>query len=104
MAQSVSDLRIPLYYAEMLFVAFSSVVDQMDADDRAVKNLRTVLKAYEQTRTRWLRKKGVPVKLIRSCTQAAAEALVDWLDEKAAKEEASEKDFELWAQELQSDD
>lgn len=105
MAPRKSEPQIPLKYAELMFVAFSSLVDRLSADDYPVDTLRAVLQAYDSRRTRHLVGRGMSNTEIRAYTAAAVDALTEWLDERAAKEEDIEHHFELWTQEmLKSDD
>lgn len=97
----MSEPLIPAKYAELLYVSFSVLVAQMRAKKTyPTENLETVLRSYEQSRNKTLLAAGFTDLEIRELTVAATESLTEWLDEKAAFEEASEQDFEEWLKEL----
>ncbi|WP_099021240.1 hypothetical protein [Mycolicibacterium palauense] len=93
---------VPLRIAELLFVAFSLTIAEVeettDYPAGKVENVRALLDMYDRERREVLQKKGL--KSGPKYTAAAAEALRRWLNARTAESEKREGDFDEWTREL----
>jgi hypothetical protein len=95
----MSDLTIPLQLSELVYVAFSVVVDELDErTNYPTENLHHTLNAYCKGRDEWLRARGWTDTDRLEITAAATEALTQFLDEQAEKR--ADEDFDQWAREF----
>lgn len=100
----MSEPSIHLKYAEMLHVALSTVAHQIaSTTNYPVENLESVLLAYRRSRDKQLMSEGCSRQQIASITEAAAEALVGWLEGKAKSRATTEADFNKWTKEILGD-
>jgi hypothetical protein len=91
--------------AEMLLVATSTMVHFLEkTTDYPVKNIDTVINAYRVARDNHLKSLGYNAKQINSFTETAIEALLSWLEDRAAEREGISDDFLRWANELLGED
>lgn len=92
----MSEPTIKLSYAEMLHVTLSTVAHIIGSQTSyPTANLECVLNAYRTSRNEHMAAQGLTVAEINAYTEAAAEAIVGWLDGKTAN-----SDFDQWAKEM----
>jgi len=100
----MNEPSIPLMCAEMLHVALSTVAHQIGSTTNyPVNNLESVLLAYRNSRDKQLMAEGCSRQQIASITEAAAEALVGWLEGKAKSSATAQADFDKWTKEMLGD-
>lgn len=96
-----SEPTILLKHAELLHVALSTVAHVIGSrTNYPTENIESVIGAYRVSRDKHLTDLGFTKKQISAFTDAAAEALTQWLDERQQQRVATDEDFEQWAKEL----
>ena len=102
-----SDAQIPVRVAEMLFVAFSMTLDEIerctDYPRDLIDNMREMLRAYEADRTKALKGRGLNDFHVKSYTEGATKKLLAWVLEKEAKAQTASQDFNRWTEELKDE-
>lgn len=97
----MNEPTIPLKHAELLHVAMSTIVHVLDTTtDYPVENMEQVLAAYRNSRNKHLTGLGFTTTQINLFTDAATEALVQWLEERGQRKALADADFDAWAREL----
>lgn len=92
---------IPLKHAELLHVAMSTVVHILDSrTSYPTDNMEAVVSAYRRSRDKHLTDLGYTTDQIAAFTEAATEALVQWLEERESYRQSAMSDFDQWAREL----
>lgn len=92
---------IPLMPAEMLLVATSTMVHFLErTTDYPVENIDSVINTYRYARDKHLVSAGYSKAQIKAFTETAIEALLSWLEDRAAEREGMSDDFTRWASEL----
>lgn len=81
---------IPLSAAEMLFVVLDTARQSGQLDDRTKENVRLILATYRARVKAAITGRGYDDVDINHYTSAAAEALANWLDDRANKAEAED--------------
>lgn len=96
---SSPNLLIELRHAELLYVAFSVVIQELERrTSYPTDNLWIALSAYEKGRDEYLHARGWSDAQRKEITESALEALTLWIDERTMKHAAP--DFEAWMKEL----
>lgn len=99
-----SEPTIPLKHAELLHVAMCTVIHVLDTrTDYPTVNMQQVVSAYALSRDKHLIELGYSRADIKSFTEAATDALVQWLEERHIKSRELDADFDRWASELREE-
>ncbi|AJD82146.1 hypothetical protein [Mycobacterium phage Azrael100] len=81
----MNDPLIPLSISEIVYVALSVAQQSSNLDDRTKENIELILTSYRTKRDTYLTSRGISAEDISEITAAAAEAMANWLDDRALK-------------------
>jgi len=88
---------IPLSQCELLYVTLATVTHVLQTRTTyPTNNLLAVIGSYLQARDEYLTATGVEPEVAARYTEAAVEALIEWIEEK----DTNESDFQKWAGEM----
>lgn len=86
--------------AELLYVTLATVTHVLKTrTNYPVNNLLSVIGAYLESRDAHLKATGVPPEVAANYTNAAVDALLEWLDNRESNTD-NEDDFRKWAGEM----
>lgn len=101
----MTEPTIPLKYAELLHVAMATIVHVLDTrTEYPVDNMEGVLTTYRTCRDKHLNGQGYDQTKIKLYTEAATEALVQWIQEREIRKTDVAAHFDEWTKELLDDD
>jgi hypothetical protein len=92
---------VPLSAAEMLYVCLATAQQSSKLDERTKENIGLILSTYRVRRDASCKLQGCDEVDIKHYSAAAAEALANWLDDRADKAEAEEENEDFAAFERQ---
>lgn len=102
------EVTVPVRVAEMLFVAFSMTLDEVerttDYSRELLDNMRQIVKAYDADRTKALTARGLTPIHVQNYTEAATKKLLQWILDRESKSQAAQHDLAQWAEELLKND
>ena len=102
MSNTKGEPTVPLSVAEMLYVCLATAQQSAQLDDRTKENVGLILATYRVRRDVYVKSQGYDDIDVKHYVEAAAEALANWLDDRALKadNEVEQADFEDFEKEF----